>query len=58
MNNKWNKIKIVLFIIILLALLFELIKDTQNGKGDFVGYLRVGNLVLSRANIYSEKLNT
>ncbi len=46
-----------LLIIIGIVFIFELIRDSSK-TGDFIGYVKTGNLVLSGKNIYSEYLNT
>src|SRR6476620_6538111 len=47
----------ILLGLILLAVLFELIRSSTK-KGDFIGYVNAGNLVLHHQNIYSDYLNT
>jgi len=47
----------ILWLLLLLALLIEVIRDTQY-EGDFIGYVIVGDMVLAGESIYSHYLNT
>jgi Glycosyltransferase family 87 len=57
MNKKQLRFMNVLLILMGLALIFELIRDSMRG-GDFIGYVNAGNLVLNNQDIYSDFLNT
>ncbi len=48
------KINIFLLILIILALSYEIVRDTFTKGGDFIGYVLVGNLILNGENIYSD----
>ncbi len=48
-----HKINVIVLLIIILALAFEIARDTFTKDGDFIGYVLVGKLVLSGDNIYT-----
>ncbi len=56
MSNSQKRNKILLILIYVLLLVFALTK--VDDKGDFIGYVNAGNLVLGHADIYSDVLNT
>ncbi len=52
-----RSIRLSLFVVILAAILFELIRDVQR-FGDFGGYVIAGQAVIHGADVYSDYLNT
>ncbi len=59
MSKKEFRISLVLFAILMLALAYELFRDTFFKTGDFTGYALVGNLVMKGDFIYNQpNINT
>ncbi|MBO6517176.1 MAG: DUF2029 domain-containing protein, partial [Bacteroidia bacterium] len=56
-RRREDYVKYVLAGVVLLAFLFELIRDSQR-DGDFIGYVNAGNAVLQGSPIYADFLNT
>ncbi len=49
-----HKISVIILSLIVLALVFEIARDTFTKGGDFIGYVLVGNQVLDGENIYTD----
>ncbi len=43
---------LIILVLIIIALFFEVVRDTLTKNGDFAGYILAGNLVLDGENIY------
>ncbi len=56
MSPAQKRNRVLLNLIYLLLLIFALLKVKE--KGDFIGYVNAGNLVLNQNDIYSDVLNT
>ncbi|MBK9256381.1 MAG: DUF2029 domain-containing protein [Saprospiraceae bacterium] len=54
--NKKLKFSIAIISLLLLALVYELFRDTFTKAGDFIGYVMAGNLVLEGKDIYTNPL--
>ena len=57
MTTKKYYITHIILLIVGLGLLFEIARDSFR-KGDFMGYVNAGNLVIEHKNIYLDPLNT